>query len=64
MTPNDIQQLMNLLHRLQKEAEEIKEENQRLKEKLKQYEDQDCESNGQYAPKVESILQPRDGCDL
>ena len=38
MTPNDIQTLMNLLHRLQKEADELKAEIERLKEKLKEYE--------------------------
>jgi len=38
MTPNDIQTLMNLLHRLQKEADELKAEVERLKEKLAQYE--------------------------
>lgn len=38
MTPNDIQQLMNLLHKLQKEADELRAEIERLKEKLEKYE--------------------------
>jgi peptidoglycan hydrolase CwlO-like protein len=38
MTPNDIQTLMNLLHKLQKEADELKAEIERLKEKLEKYE--------------------------
>ena len=38
MTPSDIQQLMNLLQRLQKEADELKAEIELLKEKLAKYE--------------------------
>ena len=38
MTPNDIQTLMTLLQRLQREADELKAEVERLKEKLKEYE--------------------------
>ena len=38
MTPNDIQTLMTLLQRLQKEADELKAEVERLKEKLEKYE--------------------------
>jgi peptidoglycan hydrolase CwlO-like protein len=38
MTPSDIQQLMNLLQRLQKEADELKVEIKLLKEKLEKYE--------------------------
>lgn len=38
MTPNDIQQLMNLLHKLQREADELRAEIERLKEKLEKYE--------------------------
>lgn len=38
MTPNDIQTLMNLLHRLQKEADELKAEIERLKKELEKYE--------------------------
>lgn len=38
MTPNDIQQLMNLLHKLQREADELRAEIERLREKLEKYE--------------------------
>ena len=38
MTPNDISVLMNLLHKLQREVEELKEEIKRLEEKLEFYE--------------------------
>lgn len=38
MTPNDIQQLMNLLHRMQKEADELRAEIELLKQKLEKYE--------------------------
>jgi len=38
MTPSDIQALMNLIQRLQKEADELKAVIEQLKEKLAQYE--------------------------
>jgi predicted nucleic acid-binding Zn-ribbon protein len=38
MTPNDIATLMNLLHKLQKEAEELKAEIERLKTQIEKYE--------------------------
>lgn len=41
MTPNEIQTLMNLLHKLQKEVDELKAEIKRLEEKLEFYESND-----------------------
>ena len=41
MTPNDIQTLMNLLHKLQKEADELKAEIERLKKELERHESND-----------------------
>ena len=38
MSPNDVQTLMNLLQRLQKEADELKVEVERLKKELEKYE--------------------------
>ena len=38
MSPNDVQTLMTLLRKLQREADELKVEIELLKEKLKQYE--------------------------
>lgn len=38
MTPNDISVLMNLLHKLQREADELKAEIERLKKQLEKYE--------------------------
>lgn len=38
MTPNDVSVLMNLLHKLQKEADELKAEVERLKKELAKYE--------------------------
>jgi uncharacterized protein YlxW (UPF0749 family) len=38
MSPNDVQTLMTLLRKLQKEVDELKVEIERLEKKLKQYE--------------------------
>lgn len=38
MSPNDVQTLMTLLQRLQREVDELKVEIERLEKKLKEYE--------------------------
>jgi len=38
MSPNDVETLMTLLRKLQKEVDELKVEIERLEKKLKQYE--------------------------